>query len=219
MRLRLLAMGVTFMIVAGISGRGVAEDALPTDRLAPGEIAKIRAHVGQPVPALRKDRDAWGAIARVLGSFGGPAWAPYHYKKPYQKIYFGPLGAVFERMFGIDPDVIVELKEGRFLFGASCQPSPGTSGCVESAAFVVDIETGHVAVAMNALPNLRTRKVEEHSVMFVKACAPDAFAEYARKRFAIWRVPTIGEGDLDFMVPMEIGLAPKIACATPASRR
>lgn len=227
MRLKAWGMSLAVGLAIAASGGPVSAEGprRPSDVLTPAEVAGIRSYVGRPLGELAENLELWGAVYRVVETFKGPAWAPYDFKRP--------LVSVFEFLLFLDPFPVSKKKgrafvqlsdeyppleaseEERFIFGYRCFPRPHVPDCSEKAALVIDVESGHVAVALFPLDVVKKKGGTDHPVMFIKACAPPELEAYARKRFAAWFNPAIADGDLDFLVPYTIDLAAKIRCRTP----
>lgn len=180
-----LAAGAVSSVLAASS---VSAQPRPRDRLIPAELAAIREIAGKPSTSFYFDDRVRPAIDRVYyavadrsGFYGGDTWS----KKPSTGQTF------YSRVFSGVPSRLVD---DRFLVTGGCDFSTGLDACWQSGSMVVDLTTGHVAVAIIHRFNERGTIYYErgHLTIFMRACADPALQNFAKAHFPAWAKAEFG---------------------------
>lgn len=137
-------------------------------RLSPEESDRLRGFEGKTFFMLWASDDVWTFVSRVFANVAGKTQLDP--KQTYNRKY------TFLRKFheSLGPPDPVEIVNGRFLFTSACEQH----NCPHKAAFVADLTTGHVAMALLH---------DTYGVDTVrKACASDELKIAAEARFRAW---------------------------------
>lgn len=160
-----------FLLVSFLSFPAAA--ATPDYLLAPEEIARYRALEGKPgndaldgTPGGPLDRVIRHVVDRRGGKYSGNNWSMIE---------------TFYEFVGGPPDPIV-IDRDRYLLGSGCR----LHSCPERAAFLIDLQTGEVAIAIVHYMNAAGNDIGANLTLFTKTCVSAEFRAFALARFRRW---------------------------------